>query len=93
MKNELMTIWPIYLDSNKTLKEGRKISKKDAVDNPSLNEIRKACYKLHLKPLVEKDKTYPGLWYEHTGRVAVDTDMKKLVLLRGVAAKIKEIRN
>ncbi|MGN1362187.1 MAG: signal recognition particle subunit SRP19/SEC65 family protein [Methanobrevibacter sp.] len=93
MKNELMTIWPVYLDSNRTLKEGRKISKNDAVDDPSLNEIRKACYKLHLKPLVDKDKTYPGLWYEHTGRVAVDADMKKLVLLREVAAKIKEIRN
>lgn len=93
MKNELMTIWPVYLDSTRTVKQGRKISKKDGVRNPSLNEIRRACYKLHLKPLVDKDKTYPGLWYEHTGRVAVDTDMKKLVLLREVAAKIKEYRD
>ncbi len=92
MKNELTTIWPVYIDSNRTVKEGRKISKENGVENPSLNEIRKACYKLELKPIVDKEKSYPGLWYEHSGRVAVETDMKKNDLLKAVAEKVKSIR-
>lgn len=92
MKNELTTIWPVYIDSTRTLKEGRKISKEYAVKNPSINEIRKACYKLQLQPVVDTEKSYPGLWYEHSGRVAVDTNMKKNELLKAVADKIKSNR-
>ena len=93
MKNEFTVIWPVYIDSNRTISEGRKIAKDESVDDPSLKEISKACYKLHLQPAIEKYKSYPGSWYEHSGRVTVKTDMKKNELLRAVASKINnEIR-
>ena len=38
----MITIWPQYLNENLSLKEGRKISKEDAVKDPSMNEIEKA---------------------------------------------------
>ena len=37
MKDEKRTIiWPSYIDSNKTKSEGRKISKKQAVNTPKM---------------------------------------------------------
>ena len=39
-------IWPIYLDAEKSLNEGRKISKEYAVSEPRIKEIVKATQKL-----------------------------------------------
>ena len=42
-------IWPIYLDAEKSLNEGRKISKEYAVSEPRIKEIVKATQKLRYK--------------------------------------------
>ena len=49
-------IWPAYIDSERTKKDGRRISKEDAVSAPKIREINKAAQKLHLNPEVEKYK-------------------------------------
>ena len=89
----MITIWPQYLDKNLTIKEGRKISKDDCVKEPSINEIEKALKRLGLKYEIEKERAYPGKWYEKSGRVLVEWDKTKLELLREISLKIKEIRN
>ena len=55
-------IWPIYLDAEKSLNEGRKISKEYAVSEPRIKEIIKATQKLRYKYYAEEDKAYPGEW-------------------------------
>ena len=89
----MITIWPQYLDENLSLSEGRKISKEDCVKEPTINEIEKALKRLGLKYELEKDKAYPGKWYEKSGRALVEWDKTKLELIREISLKIKEIRN
>ena len=89
----MITIWPQYMDKNLTLKEGRKISLEDAVKEPTINEIEKALKRLGLQYELENDKSYPGKWYEKSGRALVEWDGTKLELIKEVSLKIKEIRN
>ena len=35
----MITIWPQYLDKNLSLSQGRKISKEDAIKEPTIAEI------------------------------------------------------
>ena len=89
----MIMIWPQYLDRNLTLSEGRKVSKENAVAEPTLSEIERALKRLGLNYELEKDKAYPGKWYEKSGRALVEWDGTKLELLKEVSLKIKEIRN
>ena len=89
----MITIWPQYLNENLSLKEGRKISKEDAVKDPSMNEIEKALKRLGLSYNIDKERAYPGKWYEKSGRALVEWEGTKLELIREVSMKIKEMRN
>ena len=89
----MITIWPQYLNENLSLNEGRKISKADAVKDPSLQEIEKALKRLGLSYNIDKERAYPGKWYEKSGRALVEWEGTKLELIREVSSKIKEIRN
>jgi signal recognition particle subunit SRP19 len=89
----MITIWPQYLDKNLTLNEGRKVSKEIAVADPSLSDIERALKRLGLSYNIDRERSYPGKWYEKSGRVLVEWDGTKLELLKEVSLKIKEIRN
>jgi signal recognition particle subunit SRP19 len=89
----MITIWPQYLDKNLTLNEGRKISKEDAVKEPTLSDVERAVKRLGLKYNTQKDVSYPGKWYEKSGRILVEWEGTKLELLREVSAEIKNMRN
>ncbi len=87
-------IWPVYIDSTRTKKEGRKISKKDGVSSPRLGEISRAARKLNLNPDTENDKSYPGLWWESTGRIVVEREeISKKDLLLKISNMIKGTRS
>ena len=45
------------------------------------------------KDEIERDKAYPGKWYEKSGRILVEWDKTKLELIREVSLEIKKIRN
>jgi len=85
-------IWPAYIDSKKTEKEGRKISRKNAVSSPKLREISRAAGKLGLTPELENDKSYSKSWWESSGRVIVDRNMPKRELLLKISNMIKGFR-
>ncbi|MBR3156190.1 MAG: signal recognition particle subunit SRP19/SEC65 family protein [Methanobrevibacter sp.] len=88
----MITIWPQYMNKNLSLSQGRKISKEDAVSDPTLSEIERALKRLGFTYTVDKNRGYPGKWYEKSGRVLVEYDKSKLELIREVSLKIKEIR-
>lgn len=85
-------IWPIYLDKEKSLNEGRKISKEYAVSEPRIKEIIKATQKLRYKYEAEEDKAYPGEWYNKSGRVIITSDESKKEILINLSNTIKEMR-
>jgi len=86
-------IWPVYIDSQKTKKEGRRISKEDAVPSPKLREISNAAKKLQLNPEVENNKSYSRSWWESSGRVSVDKKMPKREILIKISSIIKGMRS
>ncbi len=89
----MITIWPQYLNKNLSLKEGRKIALEDCVKDPTMNEIEKALKRLGLKYNIDKERAYPGKWYEKSGRALVEWEGTKLELIKEVSLKIKDIRN
>ncbi|WP_407422672.1 signal recognition particle subunit SRP19/SEC65 family protein [Methanobrevibacter sp.] len=89
----MITIWPQYLNKDLTLSEGRKVSKEIAVSSPTMAEIERALKRLGFTYNVQKERAYPGKWYEKSGRVLVEYDKTKLELIKEISLKIKEIRN
>lgn len=88
----MITVWPQYLDKDLSLSEGRKISKEIAVSKPTISEIERALKRLGFTYETEKDRAYPGKWYEKSGRVLVEYENTKLELIKEIALKIQEIR-
>lgn len=94
-KPNKITIWPAYIDLDKTQKEGRKISKENAVSNPKIQEINKAAKKLNLEPEVKRDVSYPKSWWENSGKVLIslnDSLTKREALIK-ISNIIKVARN
>ena len=76
----MITVWPQYLDKNLSLNEGRKVSKEIAVEG------------LNLPYSTQKERLYPGKWYEKSGRILVESDKPKLELLKEISLKLQEIK-
>ncbi|MGZ4927956.1 MAG: signal recognition particle subunit SRP19/SEC65 family protein [Halobacteriota archaeon] len=91
-KNSKRIIWPIYLDSHKTRKNGRVLAKKDSISAPGIDEIMQAAGELGLNPSCENEKMYPRSWWEYKGRVLIKLDGNKRDAMKQIAHKIKAIR-
>lgn len=87
-----LVIWPVYIDQTKSRSSGRIISRKNAVKEPHLNEIKEAAKHLGLNPEVEPEKAYPKSWWEVSGRVLIDDKGPKSVIAKQIALAIKKMR-
>ncbi|NLI62358.1 MAG: signal recognition particle protein Srp19 [Methanosarcinaceae archaeon] len=88
-------IWPSYLDNKKSRKEGRRISKKKAVESPKIDEINIAANELGYAPETEYDKSYPASWWEKSGRIKIK-DLKnktKNQVIEEIAKQIQDKRD
>ena len=65
-------VYPIYFDKTVSRISGRKISKKHAVEKPSIEDISKAAKSLGLNPILEKEVAYPSRNWKKEGRILVD---------------------
>lgn len=79
------------MDRTKTRSQGRRISKKESVDDPKREEILRACSELGLNPeLVQK--SYPRCWWELNWAVMLDKLQPKQQLLKRIAQRIAQLR-
>ncbi|KAL4643282.1 hypothetical protein ACB098_02G069300 [Castanea mollissima] len=62
--------YPVYINSKKTVAEGRRISLSNACENPTCLEINDCCGHLKLPCAIELDKAYPRDFMQR-GRVRV----------------------
>jgi signal recognition particle subunit SRP19 len=71
-------VYPAYIDSSKTLDQGRLIAKEKAITNPSIQEIAEICQYFKLNYALEPHKAYPKDWM-NPGRVKIEilTEDKK----------------
>ncbi|URE26827.1 Signal recognition particle 19 kDa [Musa troglodytarum] len=63
-------IYPVYINSKKTVAEGRRISATKACENPTCIEIGDCCSYLKIPFAIELDKAYPRDFMQR-GRVRV----------------------
>ena len=76
---------------NKLLKrrEGRRLSLSDAIESPTLREIRLAAQKLGLDFEIRKDCSYPRQWWEPQGLILVEKKRSKLSTIRDLSNEIR----
>jgi len=69
------TIYPTYLDSKKSTKQGRRIAIADAVEKPFVTDISEVLQKFNIRHVIQPFKGYPrdieSRW-DNPGRVLVD---------------------
>lgn len=90
-----VVLWPENIDSKMSRREGRKIPRNLAVENPSLDEIERALRSLGLSYEREDDKRHPADWWRGRGRILVRDvvgSREKRRILVEVARKIREMR-
>jgi signal recognition particle subunit SRP19 len=78
-------IWPIYFDKTVSRLDGRKVSKKIAIEKPSIENIAKTAKALGLNPIIEKSAAHPSRPYKKDGRVLVDKKDKKSKIIARIA--------
>ena len=86
--DDKLVIWPVYFDKLVTKKSGRKISKKLAVEKPSIDKILKASKSLGFNPVLENDKSYPSRHWKKEGRILIDKKGSKTKILNQIASRL-----
>lgn len=81
-------IWPIYFDKTVSRLQGRKVSKKHAIEKPTIENITKAAKSLGLNPVVEQNIQHPSRNWKKEGRILVDKKDSKSKLLVKIANKL-----
>ncbi len=85
-----IVLWPEYFDNSLSKKEGRRVSRKLAISAPTVEDIAKAAKKLKLNPKIERNKAYPGRWWQKTGRVLVRRALNKNQVIKRIAIVLKK---
>jgi signal recognition particle subunit SRP19 len=86
-------IWPAYLDSALSRREGRRVARGVAVDDPTVDEIAEAVRQVGYDAVIERDRTYPRE-FESRGRVLVQgaEDASKNDIVQAAAAYVGVLR-
>jgi signal recognition particle subunit SRP19 len=88
-----MVVWPANLDSSKSRRNGRKITKGAGIQAPRLEEIHEAAGRLSLDPEIVLAKSRPRTWWEKGGYAILAKKGVKADLLRSLAGDIKKARS
>jgi len=91
-KQKKILLWPVYLDSSRTRKEGRRVPKSVAVSNPSVEELKGASETLGLEPEVEIGRAHPAAPWQKTGRIWIASGWSKSQTLMKIAKEVASVR-
>lgn len=81
-------MYPLYFDKSLSRKMGRRVSKKDAVDKPSIEDLANAAKSLGLHPVLEKEVCHPSVHWKQQGRILVDKSKPKETLIKQIASRL-----
>jgi signal recognition particle subunit SRP19 len=85
-------VWPANIDSTKTRRTGRKLTKGAALQNPRLDELRDAANLLTLEHEALAAKSRPSTWWEKGGYLVVTRTGPRSAILRSLASEIRKQR-
>ena len=86
-------IWPIYFDTSKTRKEGRRVPKNIAVQTPKIDEIKQAADKLGLENEVNLNAHFPKNHWSKTGMLLVEKKEAKEKIIQKLAKQLIKIKS
>jgi len=86
-------IWPIYFDTSKTRKEGRRVPKNIAVQTPKIDEIKQAADKLGLENEVNLNAHFPKNHWSKTGMLLVEKKEAKEKVIQKLAKQLVKIKS
>ena len=89
--DNVWVVYPEYLDAAYSHKEGRKVPRKFALQNPKREEIVEAARELDLF-LYEENASHPGHCWQKRGRVIIRKEKAKLFSLKVLALTIRKTR-
>jgi len=92
-KQDKNVIWPVYFDSTKTRKEGRRVPKSLAVPYPKILEIKDAAERLGLEHELVPDVTYSKTPWLKTGMLHVKKNERKSQIIIRIARQLLKIRS
>ena len=87
-RRDEIVLWPAYFDLTKTRSQGRRVPRRLAKANPSIDDIAKALESLSVPYRIVRDAAYPRVPYERKGMILVKKIMPKNKFIKEVAAKI-----
>jgi len=74
MRKKSKTIfWLAYFDKHLTRKQGRRLSMKETIDKLTLEQLAEAARALGFEVDVDPEARFPASWFEHSGRIIVNT--------------------
>ena len=86
-------IWPIYFDTSKTRKEGRRVSKNIAVQSPKIDEIKQAADNLGLENEINLNAHFPKNHWSKTGMLLVEKKEAKEKIIQKLAKQLVKIKS
>lgn len=86
-------IWPIYFDTSKTRKEGRRVPKNMAVPSPKIVELKEASDKIGLKNEIKPEAHFPKTHWAKSGMLLVEKNEPKEKIIQKIAKQLVRIRN
>jgi len=85
---EKYVVYPVYFDKTLAKREGRKVSLKNAIEKPTIEDIAKAAKSLGLNPVIEKESAHPLKHWKKDGRILIDKKDTKIKLLRQISNRL-----
>ena len=89
-------IYPEYFNASLTRAQGRKVSKKLALENPTLLELKLSAQKLKFTVEVDENRAYSRHWEQPSGLLYLSTSESvqelapKTEILRNLSKTVKE---
>lgn len=92
-KQDKTIIWPIYFDSAKTRKEGRRVPKVLAMSSPKISEIKEAAEKLGLECELLMDVAHPKMPWLKSGVLLIRKGEAKEQIIKKIAKQLVKIKS
>lgn len=90
-RKPFLIFWPQYFDAKRSRNNGRRLSRKFAVEKVNLEEIANAARNLGYNAEIERNYRYSRTWWDDPGRVIIDAKgKKKTKVLLEVAKEIRK---
>lgn len=92
-RKDIVVLWPCYFDRGKSRKEGRRVSKKLAVREPTAEMIAQAAKELGFYVEIEPEKSHPSEPWKGDGYVVVAKTTSKSDIIAQIASRLKDQRS